>query len=233
MRKLLITATALIAVLGLRAQDPQSSYSITTDFTYVSEYLFRGVKQQNNSFQPSVSVSAGNFSGGLWTAQAIDQRSASWAQGNEIDLFASYSFAVSEKYSLAVGGTAYLYPSARPSQGELDETFETSLGISGPVGPLSVSATYFHDFDLDSDTIELGLGYGGTISDKSSYEVGLTYGMARYDAGGDYDYYAAKFTVSYQLTPSASLTIGAYWSDTDITGLKSNTWFSVGVSTGL
>jgi uncharacterized protein (TIGR02001 family) len=233
MRKLLITTAALFAALSLRAEEPVSSYSITTDFTYVSEYIFRGVKQQNNSIQPSVAISAGNFSGGLWTAQAIDQKSASWAQGNEIDIYGSYSFSLSENYSLSVGGTAYLYPSARPSLGELDKTIEGSIGVSGPLGPLSAYATYFHDFDLDSDTFEIGLGYSGSFSDKSGYEFGGSYGSASFDAGGDYDYYLFKAAVTYQVTPSASLKFGLYWSDSDIAGLKSNTWFSVGITTGL
>lgn len=232
MRKLLITTAALFAALSLRAEEPASSYSITTDFTYVSEYIFRGVKQQNNSFQPSVSIEAGSFSGGLWTAQAIDQKSASWAQGNEIDIYGSYSWALSENYSLAVGGTVYLYPSARPSLGELDKTVEGSIGVSGPLGPLSAYATYFHDFDLDSDTFEIGLGYSGSFTDKSGYEFGAAYGSANFDAGGDYDYYSFSASLSFKLTAAATLNLGVYWADSDIAGLNSNTWFSVGVTTG-
>lgn len=233
MRKLLITTTALFAALSLPAQEPASSYTITTDFTFVSEYIFRGVKQQDSAFQPSISVAAGSFSGGLWTSQALEKRSASWAQGNEIDLFGAYSFKLGENYNLAVGGTYYLYPSARPSLGELDETIESSIGISGPLGPLSSYATYFHDFDLDSDTFEFGLGYSGSFTEGSGYEVGASYGLANYDAGVDYDYYSAKVLVTFKLTPSATLKVGAYWADTDIGGVGSHTWFSVGVTTGL
>ena len=233
MRKILIITAALLAALSLRAQEPASSYSITTDFTYVSEYIFRGVKQQNTAFQPSISLAAGSFSGGLWTSQALDQKAASWAQGSEVDAFGSYSFSLSEDWSVAPGFTYYLYPSARPSLGELDKTFELSLGVSGPIGPLSSYATYFHDFDLDSDTIEVGLGYSTSLSEKATFDLGVTYGAARFDAGGDYDYFAAKLTLSFKLTASASLKVGAYWADSDITGLGSNTWFSVGVSTGL
>lgn len=233
MRKLLISAAALLATLGLRAQEPASSYTITTDFTYVSEYIFRGVKQQDSAFQPSIAIAAGSFAGGIWTSQALEKRSASWAQGNEIDLFGTYSFKIAENYTLAIGGTYYLYPSARASLGELDETLESSIGISGPLGPLTGYGTYFHDFDLDSDTFEFGLSYAGSFNDRSGYEVGGSYGLASYDAGGDYDYYSFKAVVTYKLTPSASLKVGAYWADTDLTGLDSNTWISVGVTTGL
>lgn len=233
MRKLLITSAALLAAFGLHAQEPASSYTITTDFTFVSEYIFRGVKQQDSAFQPSVSIAAGSFAGGIWTSQALEKRSASWAQGNEIDLFGTYSFKLGEDYTLSVGGTYYLYPSARPSLGELDETIESSVGVSGPLGPLTSYATYFHDFDLDSDTFEFGLGYAGSFSEKAGYELGASYGLASFDVGGDYDYYSAKAVITYKLTASALLKVGAYWADTDIAGLDSNTWFSVGVTTGL
>ena len=49
------TALLLAAVLSggsLSAQE-ESSYSVTVDFPYVSDYVFRGVKFANDSIQPS------------------------------------------------------------------------------------------------------------------------------------------------------------------------------------
>lgn len=232
MKKLLLTTLVFVAA-SLSADEAKSSYSISTDFTFVSEYIFRGVKQQSASFQPSVTITSGGFTAGVWTAQALEDRAATWADGNEIDIFASYEMAITDAYAFTVGATSYQYPHARPLLGELDSTFELSAGISGPLGPLSGSLTYFRDFDLDANVYELGLSYGADVNDKTSYEVGGSYGIARYDAGGDYDYYALKATVSYKLSEKTALTVGAYWSDTDITGLKSNTWFSVGFSADL
>lgn len=234
MRKILIITAALFSGLGLQADEPKSSYSVTTDFTYASDYVFRGVKQSDESIQPSITVAAQDFTFGVWTAQGVKNRSAAWAQGNEVDLFGSYSYALKNDYSLSAGVTAYLYPSARPSMGELDKTVEGSLGISGPVGPLSGSATYFHDFDLDSDTFEASLTYSKELPEANgTLEVGGTYGNAGYDAGDSYSYYLLKATMSFKLTSAATLKVGAYWSDSDIFGADSNTWFTIGVTTGL
>ncbi|MDP2138009.1 MAG: hypothetical protein Q8J74_09155, partial [Candidatus Didemnitutus sp.] len=166
----------------------------------------------------------------LWTAQAVEQRTGSWAQGNEIDLFAGYALALVKDYELTLGATAYLYPSARPSLGELDSTFETSVGFSGPLGPLAGAATYFHDFDLQGDIFELGVSYGVALGERASSEIAATYGLARYDAGGDYEYTGLSASLACRLTSSATLNFGVHWADTDLTGLKSNTWFSIGVT---
>lgn len=233
MKKTLLTVLALTAsAIGLRAEEPESSYSITTDFTYVSKYVFRGVLQSEASLQPSVLLTSGNLSLGIWSAQAVKDQTAAWAQGNEFDFYGSYAFAFDGGYTVTLGATSYQYPSARPSMGELDSTFETSLGLSVPLGPLSGSAIYFHDFDLDSDTLELSVGYSHEIDDKNSFGVGVSYGSASFDAGGDYDYYSGKFTYSYKLTPKATLNLGFNWADADLAGLDSNTWVSVGVSAG-
>ncbi|MDP2137960.1 MAG: TorF family putative porin [Candidatus Didemnitutus sp.] len=233
MKKIFLSALALVAAASLRAEDLVPSFSVTADFTFASEYVFRGVKQQSASFQPSIGLEAGAFSAGLWTAQAVEQRTGSWAQGNEIDLFAGYALVLAKDYELTFGATAYLYPSARPSLGELDSTFETSVGFSGPVGPLAGSAAYFHDFDLKGDIFELGVSYGVELGESVSYEFAATYGLARYDAGGDYDYTGLSASLAYQLTGTAKLKLGVHWADTDLTGLKSNTWFSIGITAGL
>ncbi len=47
MKKTLLAALVLLSTsLGLRAEETSSSYSITADFVYVSEYIFRGIEQQ-------------------------------------------------------------------------------------------------------------------------------------------------------------------------------------------
>lgn len=233
MKKTLLALAALLSVAGLRAEEAAApSYSVVTDFTYVSKYVFRGVQASEQSFQPSVTVSGNGFTLGVWSAQALEEQDAAWAQGNEIDIFGIYAFTFEGGYALTLGATSYQYPSARASLGELDSTFETSLGFSAPLGPVTASLTYFHDFDLDADTFEGTVSYSGTINDAASYGVAGSYGLANFDAGGDYDYYSLKATLSYKVTKGATLTVGVNWADTDIAGLDDNAWVSVGVSAG-
>ncbi len=244
MKKLILSALAFVAAASLRAENAAPSYSLTSDFTFVSEYVFRGVKQQSASFQPSVNFEAGAFSAGLWTAQAVEQRTGSWAQGNEIDLFAGYAFALSGDHELALGVTSYLYPSARPSLGEPDSTWELSGGVSGPVGPLTGSATWFHDFELDANAFEFSLAYTVPLPARDvALDISAVYGFndiadangGLHGTGGvDYRYHGLDATLVWKLTAAAALKLGVHYADVakHPGAPGANVWISVGVTTG-
>lgn len=244
MRKLTFAAALLIGAASLQAQDaPTSSYSVTTDFTYASEYIFRGIEQQDHAFQPSVTFTSGPLTLGVWTSQAINHKFASWSEGSEIDVFGAWTIPIS-KYSLALGATYYWYPSARPSFGEPDSTWEPSVTFSGPlVGPLTFNVAAFHDFVLDSNTFQGGLGYSLPLPDeKGSFDVGVYYGKSKIDDGNgdlagepefDYAYYGASVSVSYKLTEKSSMKVAVQYAKTDVDGLPKNLYFTVGVTTGL
>lgn len=234
MKKTSLALVTLLAATGLFAQDaaPAKSYSVTADVTFVSKYVFRGFWQQDNSLQPSLEISAGGFTAGVWAAQALKDRTSAWAKGTEVDFYGSYEFALPNDFALTVGVTSYQYPKNRPSLGELNNTFEGNVGLSGAVGPVSLAATYYHDWDLDSDTFEFGASFGNEINGTVSYEAGATYGVVNYKGGGDYDYYCLDLVFRFKLDDRFTLSTGVHWSDTDIHGLADNTWFSVGVSAG-
>lgn len=242
---LLLTALAGVFTSGLRADEAatKSSYSVTTDFVYASNYIFRGLKQTDSAFQPAVTFTMDTLSLGVWTSQAVANQSQGFAQGNEVDVWGSYGIAVG-KATVAVGGTAYLYPSARASLGEDDNTYEGSIGISAPLGPVSGSATWFHDFVLDANTLQFGLTYGVPLPDeRGSLDFAASYGINDLDDGNgnlpgkggpNYRYYAFGATLSYKLTTAATLKLSANYSGaTSVPGSPNDFWFTVGVSAGL
>jgi len=243
MKKIALFAAVIALSLNLKAADePVSSYSVSSDFTYTTQYFFRGVKNQEQAFQPSITLTSGSWSTGVWASQALNKKAASWAQGREIDFFGSYVYAINEKYSVTGGGTYYYYPSARPSLSEPQSTYELSLALSGPVGPLTGKLTAFHDFKLDSNTFQFDLGYSMPLPDeRGSFDVGAYYGstdIGDFDAGlpgtggYDYRYYGLDASVSYKLCKSATAKLGVHW--TDVSGLPSpadNVWVSIGVTT--
>lgn len=245
MKKTLLAALVLLSTsLGLRAEETSSSYSITADFVYVSEYIFRGIEQQDAAFQPAVTFTKDTLSLGVWTSQALSNRTTNWAQGNEVDLWGSYGFKVNDSVTLTLGGTYYLYPSARPSLSEPDDTFELSLGVSAPLGPLTGSATYFKDFVLESNTFQFGLTYSIPLPDeKGSFDLGAIYafndlgdvdGGLPGTAGLDYRYYALSGTLAYKLTAAATLKLGATYTGVNrIPGAPKNLILSVGLTAGL
>lgn len=243
MRNTLLAALAFVACSGLRAEESKSSYSITTDFFYATEYIFRGIEQQDQAFQPAVTFTKDTLSLGVWTSQAITNKSLVWAQGSEIDLWGTYGVPVGST-TVTFGGTYYWYPSARPSFSEPGHTFELSAGVSAPLGPLTGSATYFHDFVLEADTFQFGLGYTIPIKkDKSAFDLSATYGFNDIGdgdgglpgtAGYDYRYYAFSGTFSYKLTAAATFKTGlTYTGVNKIPGAPKNLIFTVGVSAGL
>lgn len=241
MRKALFAALAFVGAASLlRAEEPKSSYSITTDFTYTTRYFFRGVKNQDSAFQPSVTFAEGPVSLGIWTSQALDNKTTSWAQGKEYDFFGGYTWALNEKYSLTAGGTYYYYPSARPSLSEPKKTYEANLGVAGPVGPLTGKVTMFHDFKLDANTFQLDLGYSVPIS-NGSFDVGAYYGYDDINDGdGDlpgstgytYKYYGVDASVSVKLSDKATLKLGGHWTDTkgDVPSPDKNLWVTIGIT---
>ena len=245
MKKTLLAALALtLATTGLRAEEPKSSYSITADFLYASEYIFRGIEQQDAAFQPAVTFTKDTLSLGVWTSQALTNQSLVWAQGSEIDLWGTYGFKLNDTFTATVGGTYYLYPSARPSLGEPDKTYELSLGLSAPLGPVTGTATYFKDFVLETNTFQFGLAYSVPLPEsRGSVDFGAVYafndvGDADGDlpgtAGFDYRYYALSATLAWKLTAAATLKLGATYTGVNrIPGAPKNLVFTAGISAGL
>lgn len=245
MKKTLLAALVLtLASAGLPAEESKSSYSLTADFVYASEYAFRGIEQQDAAFQPAVTFTSGSFALGMWTSQALTNRSVNWAQGGEIDFWGTYGIKLSDRYTAVLGGTYYLYPSARPWLSEVDQTYELSVGLTGPVGPLTGSATSFHDFVMESNTFQFGLAYSIPLpSEKGSCDLGAAYGFNDIGdgdgglpgAGGfDYRYYAVSASIAYKLTAAATLKTGlTYTGVGGIPGAPKNLILTVGVAAGL
>jgi hypothetical protein len=244
MKKLLSLLAALVVAAGLRAETdsaPKSSYSITTDFVYVSEYIFRGIEQQDAALQPAVTFTRETLSLGVWSSQALSNKTLAWSQGSEIDVWGSYGIPFG-KATLTLGGTAYLYPSARPSFGEPDSTWELSAGISGPLGPLTGSATYFHDFVLDANTFQFNLAHslslaGGTLDFSGFYglnDIADGNGDLPGTGGIDYKYFGVGAAFTYKLTNTTALKLSLNYVDVDdLPGAPSNLWASVGFTAGL
>lgn len=244
MKKILALLAAFIAAAGLRAEDdstPTSSYSITTDFVYASEYIFRGIEQQDAALQPAVTFTKDTWSLGVWSSQALSNKTLAWSQGSEVDVWGTYGIPAG-KATFTLGGTAYLYPSARPSFGEPDSTWELSAGVSGPVGPLSGSATYFHDFELDANTFQFNLAYSMPIGagsvDFSGYyglnDIADGNGDLAGESGIDYKYFGAGVAFTYKLTGVTALKLSVNYVDVDdLPGAPSNLWASVGFTAGL
>lgn len=240
MKKTLVLFAALVAGASLHAQSqtPKSSYSVTTDFTYTSEYVFRGVQITKDSFQPSVEVSVGDFYVNLWTNQPITRH-----ENNGIDVSAGYRQKVGNALSLEALGTFYWYPEAR--FGATKQSFEGGIGATYAAAGFSPSLYYYHNFDLQANTLEGSIGYSiaapniGTSLDMSVYAGTSKADDAASNSGvivkEAYNYYGVDLRAPYQLSQNAKLTLGAHWATNEgyVRGtLKNRLWFDIGFTAG-
>lgn len=238
MKKTAILLAAFGAAAGLYAQDPKSSYSVTTDFTYTSEYVFRGVKAADDSFQPSVEVTVQDFYFGLWTNQPIEKH-----QDNEIDLYAGYKYKLNESLSFEAVGTYYWYPEAKGFATR--DSYEAGIGATYTVRGVSASVYYYHDFTLKANTIQGSVGYSYPLEAiGASLDVTGFFGTVDSDdlapdspseVHESYNYYGVDVSVPYKLSEKASFTLGGHWAHNDNLPAGADDdhlWWTAGVTVG-
>jgi len=236
-----IILTAFCPVTAFAGDD----ISVSVSVDYVSEYVFRGVSFARGAVQPGIEISTGGFTAGVWSSAALGEASA--AAGDEIDVYAGYSWDFSEIISADVGATIYHFPDVDGSLFDFGDasTFEVYGGLS--LGTtLSPSIYAYYDLDLEAFTLEGGVSHSLPIAEKTSLDLGLTAGFVTADGPGDYEYGVASASLGYGFTDDVSAYIGANYSlsseDTlrfkvDGTGSAFTSddnllWFGVGVAAG-
>ena len=202
---------ALLAAFALPAQAADingTEVAVTVGLDYVDEYVFRGVSFASSSFQPYVEAGVGDLTVGLWANTPIGD--VADLGTDEIDLYASYGFELTDVISASVGGTYYHFPeggSFFSTDGGGTGTYEVNAGVSFDY-PFAPFATAYYDFTLEAFTLEGGVGYDLPTSDRSSLGLGLTAGFVQADGPGDYEYGTVSAGWSFALTEDAALTAG-------------------------
>lgn len=211
--KLLKSSAALAALTAFAAMPTTASaqdISVSTGVDLVSEYVFRGVSFADTAVQPYVEATVGSLTFGAWASTGFGDTSP--VAGDEIDLYASYNFALSDTVSLDAGITYYHFPQG----GSLFETngggagsYEASLGASFDV-IAAPSITAYYDFTLEAFTVEGGISHSIAFpaNDKTSLDLGLTAGLVDGD-GFSYEYGSASASLGYALSDNTSTYIGA------------------------
>ncbi|MCC5023020.1 MAG: hypothetical protein J6386_09610 [Candidatus Synoicihabitans palmerolidicus] len=214
-------ALLLVAVLtgsNLSAQE-DSSYSITMDFPFVSDYVFRGVKFADDSIQPSIEFATGDFYAGMWTSQPVTGNIAT-----EFDFYIGYGAALRGTWALDFGFTYYYYPET-PSG---DEQFEPYVGLSGDLGGgMSASAYYYYGTEFEASTVQLSLGYSVEVSDTSIFDLAGDYGFVGFSGGGDSSYWGLSGTYNLSLRDTASTYLGLVYAGNDIGAGSDDSFFYV------
>ncbi|WP_404424732.1 TorF family putative porin [Nibricoccus sp. IMCC34717] len=235
MKKTILLLAALSVAAGLRAEEAKSTYSVTTDFSYTSKYVFRGLKLTDEAFQPSVEVSAGDAYIGVWTSQPVTKN-----QSNEVDVYGGYKFKASEELTFEAVGTYYLYPEAR--SGQVHESYEAGVGATYTVAGISTTVNAYYDFRLEAQTYQASVGYSLPIKDLgTSLDFTVNYGVVgakNFDTLGQhesYNYWGADVSLPYKLSEKATAVAAVHYGDTRqiaVSGDSDNIWYSLGISVG-
>lgn len=201
-------ALCISALSPVLATADDSAISVSTSIDVVSDYVFRGVSLADTAIQPGVEMAIGDFSAGAWFSTGIGDTSI--LAGDELDVYMSYGFSVSEKVSASVGATYYHYPQGGglfETNGGAAGTYEVSAGIGFDMA-LSPSVTAYYDFTLEAFTLEGGIEHSLPAGQNTSLDLGLTAGLVDGD-GFSYEYAQASASLGYAFTDDVSAYVGA------------------------
>ncbi len=213
-----ISAFAVLGGSSLSAQwvPTASELSVTSDITFASEYVYRGLERADQSFQPSIEVASGDFYAGLWTNLPID------GLQSELQYYAGLAVAVPDfpELVLDVGFTVYHWPNAgvNRSHEAFLGTKVSDFGVEG----VSASLYYFYDFDVRSHVVEGSVGYSFPLEEfglAASLDVSATYGLQSGSSmknramrvSENYHYYGVSGEIPYHLTANSTVTAGVHY----------------------
>ncbi len=204
----LMAPALLLSNASITSASP-TSFSVSAD--YVTEYVFRGTTLAGEAFQPGSELAFGDFTAGVWASIAVGEESVAF--DDEIDIYASYSFAPSETISLDVGATLYHYPQSGGvldiGTGAGDASTLEFFGSFGFDAPLEPSFTVYYDVNLEALTIEGVAGYSFPISSKTSFDVGAAAGHVVASGPGDYTYGTLSGGLSFAMNETSSFYVSA------------------------
>lgn len=155
-----------LAALALAVSQAAVAADFSANVGFMSDYIFRGIKQANASAYGGLDAEAAGFYAGTWLAD-VDQ-------GLEYDLYAGYGGEYGD-FSYGLGWTGYFYTD------DFDDTYNE---LNASVGWKWLSLEYadgsYDNFDGPSQDYGFWLG-------KVEYEGAyLSYGTFSQDFDGDY-----------------------------------------------
>lgn len=224
-KKLLIALFSLVAVgtVSIRAQAPAAkpaaapAYTVTSTFSAVSQYMFRGQRLGGPSWQPSVEVGAGDATIGLWSNLPFKDKVKD-SSDPEFDLYGSYTVAIDKDLSIVPGFTLYDYPKAPTKDGYYRSTFEPSLALNYTIAGVKLTPKYYYDVTLRGPTYEFNAAYALPLKDLGT-ELDFTGQIGTFivrDAANNTspsvkswgDYWLLGVAAPFQLTKESKLTVG-------------------------
>lgn len=214
------TTTAPVAAPAPAAPTPPAppAWAFALSPTYVSQYMFRGVRLGKDSFQGALDATYGNWDMGIWWSNPIGSNKVSGQSEPEVDPYGSYKYALNDSWSIQPGFTLYTYTKAPTNQGFYHATFEPSLAVNYTVGSLTLTPKLYYDVILKGPTEEFDAAYAvplkdmgteldftGTVGSYYQYDV-INGSVPQTHTYGNY--WLIGVSAPYQITKSVKLTVG-------------------------
>ncbi len=159
--------------------------AVSANVGFLSQYIFRGLKQSHSAANGGVDVEYGPFYIGVWGADLRSEEEGGTGGGAEYDIYAGISYPVHDMATVGVGYSSYQYTDHFD-----DEYNEVNLTLAlasddFPVGlDLEYSfGDYNGDYDGDGETDD---DYGFFAATASLDGFYATAGSFSRDASGDY-----------------------------------------------
>ena len=194
---LLLTVAFVLTV----AEAPVNGQSVSIGADVVSRYVWRGADfGESMSVQPGLTFGFRGLEVGAWGSYSV---SASGADFNENDLWATYTIGVSGGASIVVGVTDYYFPApgAEGFSSTNSHTLELSAAVTGPERfPVSLYGGVMARNDPDNSVY---LEASFPVSVFEDVEVGLVAGMVAGASG----FYGTDAAAVINLGVSASKAI--------------------------
>ncbi|MGE9290372.1 MAG: TorF family putative porin [Puniceicoccales bacterium] len=218
-------------------EDFLENLSLSTILSFESKYIFRGEEQGKESFQPSLEaghpLGPGDLYVGIWASQDI-----SGDPSDEVDFYAGYSLPLTPIFAISGGFTYYWYPDEGSVPSHEEEPY---LGIYADL-PLQPAAFVYYNFALEQLLLELSVGEGFTLTEKSLIRTGLSLGLAQAnDANSDqvsgkphnsYGYFQVYADLVYEFNPISSASLGIRYSGREDSGYTDYLYWGASVSFG-
>lgn len=204
------------------ATAPTSSWTLTPSF--VSQYMFRGVRLGGPSFEPTVEFDSGNLGVGVWANYPISDKVIGQSDP-EIDPYAYYTFTVNDSLSIVPGFTWYNYPHANSSNGFYKATFEPNLTVNYTVNGFKFSPKLYYDVVLKGPTFEFTVSYNLALKDMGALaELDFLGTIATYkwDSAADNtspdvknygDYWLVGVTAPFNINSTSKILVGVAYTD--------------------
>ncbi len=203
--------------LGTEARAAVAPWAWTVTPAVVSHYMFRGTQLGGPSFQPTVEVTRGEFSGGVWASVPLDN-TVPGVSDPEYDAFGSYTWAVNDTWSIVAGATWYVMPRADRAAGLYRQTLEGNLGINVTWAGVRFTPKIYFDTVLEAATAEITAAYALPLQRLGTELVFTgTVGTFKADNAAENanpavrnwgDYWSAGVSLPFQVTANGRVIAG-------------------------